>query len=46
MTPLDLSAFDFHLPPERIAQHPARPRDSARLLHVTPAGLADRIVRE
>lgn len=26
--------FDFHLPPERIAQAPARPRDSARLLHV------------
>lgn len=26
--------FDFHLPPENIAQSPARPRDSARLLDV------------
>ncbi len=37
--------FDFHLPPERIAHHPARPRDSARLLHVGPT-LADRHVRD
>ncbi len=28
------SDFDFDLPPDRIAQHPAVPRDSARLLHV------------
>jgi S-adenosylmethionine:tRNA ribosyltransferase-isomerase len=26
--------FDFHLPPELIAQHPAAPRDAARLLRV------------
>ena len=26
--------FDFDLPPGRIAHHPARPRESARLLHV------------
>lgn len=26
--------FDFALPPERIATHPARPRDSARLLEI------------
>ena len=38
--------FDFLLPPERIAQHPARPREAARLLHVSAAGLADRIVRD
>lgn len=29
-----VDAFDFVLPPERIALRPARPRDSARLLHV------------
>ncbi len=40
------SNFDFFLPPERIAQHPARPRDSARLLHVTDAGFFDKIVRD
>lgn len=41
-----LADFDFDLPPDRIAQHPARPRDSARLLHVSRAGLADQIVRD
>lgn len=41
-----LADFDFVLPPERIAQHPVRPRDAARLLHVAPDGLSDRIVRE
>jgi len=30
--PLKLSDFDFVLPPDRIAQRPAQPRDSARLL--------------
>lgn len=30
--------FDFALPPERIAQAPARPRDAARLLLVPRAG--------
>jgi S-adenosylmethionine:tRNA ribosyltransferase-isomerase len=41
-----LSDFDFALPPEAIAQHPARPRDSARLLHVAADRLEDRIVRD
>ena len=39
------SDFDFHLPPDRIAQHPARPRDAARLLVVGEA-LQDRRVRD
>ena len=34
----DIADFDFDLPPDRIAQHPARPRDAARLLHVTRDG--------
>jgi len=38
--------FDFILPPDRIADHPARPRDGARLLTVTAGGLADRVVRD
>jgi S-adenosylmethionine:tRNA ribosyltransferase-isomerase len=39
--------FDFELPEELIALRPARPRDSARLLHVSPEGaLEDRIVNE
>jgi S-adenosylmethionine:tRNA ribosyltransferase-isomerase len=31
-----LSDYDFHLPEERIALHPASPRDSSRLLVVKP----------
>ena len=41
-----LADFDFELPRDRIAQHPARPRDAARLLHVARDGLADRMVRD
>jgi S-adenosylmethionine:tRNA ribosyltransferase-isomerase len=41
-----LADFDFDLPPDRIAQQPARPRDSARLLHVAGGGLADHVVRD
>jgi S-adenosylmethionine:tRNA ribosyltransferase-isomerase len=38
--------FDFELPRELIAQHPAVPRDSAKLLHVAPEGLSDHSIRE
>jgi S-adenosylmethionine:tRNA ribosyltransferase-isomerase len=40
------SDFDFLLPPDRIAQHPARPRDAAGLLHVAADGQHDRAVRD
>ena len=44
---MKLSDFDFHLPEDRIALRPARPRDSARMLHVGADGaLADRGVLE
>ena len=43
---MQASDFDFDLPPDRIAQQPARPRDAARLLHVAPAGWQDRAVRD
>lgn len=35
---LQLSSYDYPLPPERIAQSPVEPRHSARLLMVTPSG--------
>lgn len=38
--------FDFELPQDLIAQRPASPRDSARLLDVDPDGLRDRNVRD
>ena len=37
--------FDFALPPQAIAQHPARPRDAARLLYLGER-LEDRTVRD
>jgi S-adenosylmethionine:tRNA ribosyltransferase-isomerase len=36
--PMRLADFDFHLPEHLIALRPAEPRDSARLLVVTPGG--------
>ena len=42
---MKVADFDFVLPPELVAQHPARPRDSARLLEVG-AGLTDRLVSD
>jgi S-adenosylmethionine:tRNA ribosyltransferase-isomerase len=41
-----LSDFDFDLPEGAIAQHPARPRDAARLLHVDGGRLTDGVVRD
>ncbi len=38
--------FDFDLPDKLIAQRPAVPRDSARLLDVAPDGPNDRMVRD
>jgi len=42
---MDLKLFDFHLPTERIAQEPMRPRDHARLLHVPRDGSTFRDLR-
>ena len=42
---MKVSDFDFDLPPSLIADRPAVPRDSARLLQVAD-GLSDHIVRE
>lgn len=44
--PMQVSAFDFELPKDLIAQRPARPRDSARLLVVEPETLADHHVTD
>jgi S-adenosylmethionine:tRNA ribosyltransferase-isomerase len=41
-----LSAYDYALPEAAIAQTPARPRDSARLLHVRRDGLGDHRVSD
>jgi S-adenosylmethionine:tRNA ribosyltransferase-isomerase len=41
-----IDAFDFDLPADRVALHPARPRDSARLLFAPPGRIEDRIVRD
>jgi len=43
--PYDPSIFEFPLPPERIAQHPAQPRDAARLLNVQTT-LGDHLVSD
>lgn len=43
-----LSDFDYHLPPERIAQTPAEPRDSSRLLvlHRHSSQIEHRVFRD
>ncbi|MBR0552420.1 tRNA preQ1(34) S-adenosylmethionine ribosyltransferase-isomerase QueA [Stakelama marina] len=43
---MKVDAFDFELPPERIALRPASPRDAARMLVADSDGLHDRIVRD
>jgi S-adenosylmethionine:tRNA ribosyltransferase-isomerase len=43
---MQVEDFDFTLPEDRIALRPAVPRDSARLLGVSPAGFADHVVRD
>ncbi|MGD0103335.1 MAG: tRNA preQ1(34) S-adenosylmethionine ribosyltransferase-isomerase QueA [Rhodopila sp.] len=43
---LTLADFDYDLPPDRIAQRPARPRDSARMLSVRDDGLRDLTIRD
>ncbi|GAA0863335.1 tRNA preQ1(34) S-adenosylmethionine ribosyltransferase-isomerase QueA [Sphingopyxis soli] len=41
-----VDAFDFDLPPERIALRPARPRDAARMLVVQGDAMSDAGVRD
>jgi len=43
---MKLSDFDFTLPPDRIATHPASPRDSARLLLVEQGRFTDKTIRD
>lgn len=44
--PMKVDLFDFDLPRGFIADRPASPRDSARLLDLTDNGFADRIMRD
>jgi len=46
MRSFTLSDFDFALPPELVAQHPAPERSASRLLDGTGAAPADRIFRD
>ena len=43
---MKLSDFEFELPAGLIAQHPANPRDAARLLEVAAEALVDRTMRD
>jgi S-adenosylmethionine:tRNA ribosyltransferase-isomerase len=44
--PYTLSDFDYELPPELIAQHPAAERTGSRLLDASGPTLTDRVFRE
>jgi S-adenosylmethionine:tRNA ribosyltransferase-isomerase len=44
--PYTLADFDFHLPPELIAQHPAAERSASRLLDASAPQLVDRVFRK
>src|SRR5258708_37141394 len=44
--PARIGDFDFDVPLDRVAERPARPRDTARLLHVNHDGWADRMIRD
>ena len=44
--PLTADEFDYELPPDRIAQHPVEPRDSARLLVDRGTGVDHRTVAD
>src|SRR5690606_29442655 len=46
MRAFTLSDFDFHLPPQLVAQHPATERTASRLLDGTGDAPADRIFKE
>ncbi|MBO9514604.1 MAG: tRNA preQ1(34) S-adenosylmethionine ribosyltransferase-isomerase QueA [Variovorax sp.] len=46
MRDFTLSDFDFHLPPELVAQHPASERSASRLLDGTSDTPVDRIFRD
>ncbi|MEJ8811564.1 tRNA preQ1(34) S-adenosylmethionine ribosyltransferase-isomerase QueA [Variovorax ureilyticus] len=46
MRDFTLSDFDFHLPPELVAQHPAAERSASRLLDGTGSTPVDRIFRD
>ena len=46
MPPFTLSDFDFDLPPELVAQHPAAERSAARLLDGSTTPPVDRIFRD
>jgi S-adenosylmethionine:tRNA ribosyltransferase-isomerase len=43
---LTLADFDYRLPPNNIAHEPARPRDSARMLHIHDDGLTGLTIRD